>query len=341
MSDKISTGLGEFSKAKFDALLNVRSAALIGIRNVLEAKGFTEVSTASLVNIAGSCENPYASFTLNYYGREAHLSQSAQIQLESLVLRLNRRVFTINNSFREENFDDPEFAGRRLSEFTLIEPEMPMIGFSPDEALAKLIDLQEETLKAATSFVLNRCQADVALLSGNVSHLAGAIDRPFHRITYDDALSILRAEGKPYEFGFDLGIREERLILKYFANHPVFITHFPAAIKFFNMKRMPDEQRVYSVDLLTPRLGETTGGAVREEDGEKIRQNLLSSKIAEVAGRTGGDVLASFEEYLNIFKEEKAFLRAGFGVGFERFIGFLLNSNDILETIAYRTLRPM
>jgi asparaginyl-tRNA synthetase len=341
MSDRIVTGLGEFSKAKFNSLLDVRGTALAAIRQTLEQLNYTEVSTASLVNIAGSCENPYASFTLNYYGREAHLSQSAQIQLEALVLRLNRPVFTVNNSFREENFDDPDMAGRRLSEFTLIEPEAPMAGLDPEAALASIIGTQEKVLKAATAAVLARCGASIDRLGGDADYLARTIKTPFQCITYDRALDILNAEGGSYGFGTDLGIREERAILRYFDNHPVFVTHFPVSIKFFNMKRMDDGERVYSVDLLMPRLGETTGGAVREEDGAKIKRYLLDSKIAQAARKSGGDVLASFEEYLKIFDEEPAMLRGGFGIGFERFVGFLLGSNDILETIAYRTLRPI
>ena len=86
-SDTIKTGLGTFSKDKFSALVTIRAAALKGIRDAIQSDGFTEVTTSSLVNIAGSCENPHASFTLNFYGREAHLSQSAQLQLEALVQR--------------------------------------------------------------------------------------------------------------------------------------------------------------------------------------------------------------------------------------------------------------
>jgi len=130
----ISTALGNFSKHKFNALLNVRSTTLNSIIQILNKLGYTQVTTASLVNIAGSCENPQASFTLNYYGKEAHLSQSAQIQLEALVMRLKKGFFTVNNSFREEHFDDPEADGRRLSEFTLIEPEKPFPNHTPEEA---------------------------------------------------------------------------------------------------------------------------------------------------------------------------------------------------------------
>lgn len=336
----IATGLGKFSKEKFNALLNVRSAALGAIRHALIMDGYTEVSTSSLVNIAGSCENPYASFSLNYYGREAHLSQSAQLQLEALVIRLKRGVFTVNNSFREENYDDPEAKGRRLSEFTLIEPEKPYEGLTPDPALDAIIATEERIIKTAVKSILESYEQDIHLLGGNVEYLTSVLEKPFNRLTYDEAIDRLNQAGGNYQFGDDLGVVEERKILADFGSIPTFVTHYPAAIKFFNMKRTPDQDRVYSVDLLMPRLGETTGGAVREEDGEKIKTYLLDSRVAKYIQDQGGDPLEPFKEYFNLFEQEQPTLRGGFGIGFERFVGFLLNSNDILDTIAYRAMQP-
>ncbi len=336
----IATGLGEFSKAKFNALLNVRGTALTALRNTLFKIGYTEVSTSSLVNIAGSCENPYASFTLNYYGRDAHLSQSAQLQLEALVIRLKRGVFTVNNSFREENYDDPEAQGRRLSEFTLIEPEMPYEGLGADEALNQIIATEEQLIKSATHEVLKNHEQDIRLLNGKVDYLKSTLEQPFNRLTYDEALELLNKKGGNYKFGDDLEVREERAILEHFNNMPTFVTHYPAAIKFFNMKKMDDNERVYSVDLLTPRLGETSGGAVREENPEKIKAYFLESQIASYIQERNGDPFETFREYFNLFEQEEPTLRGGFGIGFERFVGFLLNSNDILDTIAYRAMQP-
>jgi asparaginyl-tRNA synthetase len=332
--------LGDFSKEKFNALLNVRSLALSALRSALVRDKYTEVSTSSLVNIAGSCENPYASFSLNYYGREAHLSQSAQLQLEALVIRLKRGVFTVNNSFREENYDDPEAKGRRLSEFTLIEPEKPYEGLTAEKALNEIIATEEKIIKSAIKEVLENCGNDIALLGGKVDYLKSVLEKNFARITYDQALELLNKEGDSYKFGDDLNVKEERKILAHFNNIPTFVSHYPAKIKFFNMKRTPDGERVYSVDLLMPRLGETTGGAVREEDGEKIKKYLLESRIAKYIREQNGDPLEPFREYFNLFEQEKPTLRGGFGIGFERFVGFLLDSNDILETIAYRAMQP-
>lgn len=340
MNNAIKTNLGTFSKEKFNALLNVRSIALSAIRSALAKEGYTEVSTSSLVNIAGSCENPYASFTLNYYGREAHLSQSAQLQLEALVIRLKRAVFTVNNSFREENYDDPEAKGRRLTEFTLIEPEKSYEGSAAEEALNEIIKTEERVVKEVTKKVLDHCEKDLILLGGNVNYLKSSLQKSFTRITYDEALHLLNADGENYKFGDDLGVKEERKLLAHFGNLPTFVTHYPAKIKFFNMKRTPDGERVYSVDLLMPRLGETIGGAIREEDGNKVKSYLLSSRIASYIQAHGGDPLKQFQEYFHLFEQEEPTPRGGFGIGFERLIGFFLNSNDILETIAYRAMQP-
>src|SRR3989338_9060700 len=340
VNDKISTGLGRFSREKFNALLIVRDTALQAIREALLNKGYKEVTTSSLVNIAGSCENPHASFSLNFYGREAHLSQSAQLQLEALVIRLKQPVFTVNNSFREENFDDPEAEGRRLSEFTLIEPEKPLENLHPEEALNHIIENEEEIIKLAIEKVLNKCSNEIKLLGGDVNFLNKVIASKFNRITHDEAIKLLNKKGFNLKHEDDLGIKEEREILKHFGNIPIFVTHHPAKIKFFNMKRTLDSNRVFSVDLLMPKLGETIGGAVREEDGKKIKKQFLESKIAIFLESKGLDPLQPFTEYFNIFEEEKPLLRGGFGIGFERFVAFLIGSNDILEPIAYRTLHP-
>src|SRR3989338_3295499 len=336
----IDTALGKFSKEKFRALVNVRETALHGLREALKEAGYTEVTTSTLVNIAGSCENPHASFPVDYYGREAHLSQSAQIQLEALVMRLKHGFFTVNNSFREENYDDPEAKGRRLSEFTLIESEKPYESLSYEEALNELIEDQATVIRCTLVKVLSECSEYLTILGGDLSYLERTLDTRFQQITYDDALNLLSNRKRKYEFGADLGITEEREILRHFDNVPTFITHYPSFIKFFNMKRMPDGKRVYSVDLLMPRLGETIGGAVREEDGDVIKEQLETSKVGAFMQEQGIPFPGPFAEYFRTLKEEPPTLRAGYGIGFERLIGFLIGSTDILETVAYRTLQP-
>ena len=240
MKDIITTGIGTFSKDKFRALVKVRAVALQSLREILHELGYNEVTTSSLVNIAGSCENPHATFSINYYGKEAHLSQSAQLQLEALVIRLRQGFFTVNNSFREENYDDPEATGRRLSEFTLIEPEKPYEGHSPEEALQKIIEEKEIVIKFAIRKILEKCPKEIELLGGDINYLKKVAETKFNLLTYDKALELLNAQDgneRDYGFGDDLDIKEERRILTHFDDIPTFVTHYPTKIKFFNMKR--------------------------------------------------------------------------------------------------------
>lgn len=362
----ISTKIGEFDTEKFDALINVREAALEGLREAVKQRKYSEVTVSSLVNIAGSCENPYASFTLNYYGREAHLSQSAQLQLEILVLRLRRGFFTISNSFREEDYTDPEAPGRRLSEFTLVESEMPYESTTPEKALDAVVDEETEVIKDATQKIVDQHLGDITKLGGDVDYLRRVVASPFERITYDEALHLLKKldvkkgeKGivRDYKFGDDLDTAAEKVILKSFGNIPTFVTHYPADIKFFNMKKTSDGQSVYSFDLLAPVLGEMAGGGVREESIEAIRQQLMNSRITEFLrdkARKGAkelrqdpelaarlvDPMVHFSDYISTLGQTQPILTGGYGVGFERFVGFLLQTNDILETVAYRTVRP-
>lgn len=344
LSDEITTPLGVFSREKIEALTKVREEALYEFRDALKGLGYREATTSSLVNIAGSCENPNVSFTLNYYGREAHLSQSAQLQLEALVLRLGRGFFTVNGSFREEHFDDPEAAGRRLSEFTLIEAERPLDFYyesDPASSLSILVEEQKRLTKKLISRILNSSAEEIAHLGGNTSYLEKLIGDTtfFDEITYSQALEILMDDGFSLEFGADLGIREEQAILRYFNDIPTFVTFHPAPLKFFNAARTPDGL-AYSVDLLTPKLGETIGGAVREQDANKIRQYLRESRVGQYLSQQGCDPEAEFREYFDTLEQEPPLLRGGYGIGFERFVAFLIGSNDILDTIAYRSLQP-
>ncbi len=338
VNETIATGLGTFSKEKFNALTAVREAALDALISELK-NGYREVTTSSLVNIAGSCENPNASFSVNYYGRDAHLSQSAQLQLEALVMRLNRGFFTVNNSFREEHFDDPEAAGRRLSEFTLIESERPWDQVDAEDALIIFRQEQEGVVKASIKRLLKECPNEIRTLGGNIRSLNDITYSRFQRVSYGDALSILKKDGIDISLGDDLEIREERAILRYFNNVPTFVSYHPARLKFFNAKRT-HEGLAYSADLLVPKLGEMIGGAVREEDGNKVREYLRASNVGKYLTERGRDPEEVFGEYLRIFDQETPIQRGGCGIGFERFVAFLIGSNDILETISYRTLQP-
>src|ERR1017187_7071141 len=277
---------GVFSKKKMAALLNVRAAASWAIRQFFRREGFTEGTTATIVNIACSCENPYASFPLEFYGGEAYLSQSAQLQLEPIVIRLKRRVFTSAMSFRAENFDDPESPGRRLSEFSLAEIEMPFENVTVDEAFTQLSDLVEQFIKYVIAETLANQRVALELLGANVDTLSTWIEKPFARITWNDASRILKAVPA---VPCDLGIAQERTILRHLDNVPTLLSGHPSPIKFFNIKRTQDNSRCYSVDLLMQPMGEILGGALREESVDRVCDCLRDSKVAEFLQERGGD----------------------------------------------------
>src|SRR5439155_24629181 len=109
----------------------------------------------------------------------------------------------------------------------------------------------------------------------------------------------------------DLGVREERMLLECHGGIPVFVTHHPAHIKFFNMKRTTDGRRAYSVDLLMPPLGESVGGAVREQRGDVVKRQLRESSIASFMEAAGGRVEEAFREYLLLFDQEQEVIRGG------------------------------
>ena len=324
----------------FNALVDVRASALDALRSGLATEKFTEVSTSSLVNIAGSCEDPDLSFRLGYFGKEAFLSQSAQLQLEPLVIRLARRVFSINSSFRAENFHDPEKKDRMLSEFTLVEPEGPCSDNNPATGLNELQDLIEKLIRDACRVVMNTHAESLQLLGGDPLAIERSIGEPFVRISYEDALEILRANQIDIDEQGDLGIRGERAILREFDQKATLVSFHPSKLKFFNLKKTLDGQSAYSVDLLLPPMGEVVGGGVREESLHELKKNLASSKVGSFLRGRGVDPNSAFAQYFSMFDSDKVCLRAGCGIGFERFVAFLIGSSDIIQTVFHRTLVP-
>jgi len=337
----IQTRTGNYSSRKFNALIDVRKDALSVIRRHLEINGFTEVLTAVLVNIAGSCENPYASFKLPYYGKDVHLSQSAQLQLEKLVVSLDRKVFTVNNSFREENFDDPDAAGRRLSEFTLIEPEMPLADNNDENNLISLTKLVTTIIKEVLRQQLDNNEQLLVQLGADIDHLHLCLEMNFRTVDYHEAIDIIRSlTGKYHSLKDGISVKEEKLLLKHFERLPFFIINFPHDQKLFNIKRRPGSDCTYTFDLIMPQLGEAVGGGLREENPDIILSQLHQSKVGKFLHDHNGQPEEVFEEYFNALQQQANCPRGGFGIGFERLIGFLINSNDILHTISYRSFVP-
>lgn len=355
------TAIGKFDQERWDSIVRLRHSVLLAIEEFLVSKKYLKVTTSSLVNVAGSCENPFASFELPYYGnRKAHLSQSAQIQLENMVHRGNgTSVYTVNNSFREEDHNDPDpaQAGRRISEFTLIEPERMVKATTPDDALKQLIKEEEEVIKHVLKKVLKENEKEIKILGGDIELLKKSLKSQFKVITYEEAIALLNKRGgkfkyylkngktikehtgKEYVYGDDFGIREERVILEEFNFVPTFVTHFPREMKFFNMKQREDGV-TYSADLLMWKMGETIGSAVRECDPKIALKHLKESKIGDYLKDRELKPEEVFGEYFSALKDSSIKMTIGYGIGFERLIGNIIQSNDILNTMQHNPIAP-
>ncbi len=355
------TAIGKFDQERWDSIVKLRHSVLLAIEEFLVSKKYLKVTTSSLVNVAGSCENPFVSFELPYYGnRKAHLSQSAQIQLENMVHRGNgTSVYTVNNSFREEDHNDPDpaQAGRRISEFTLIEPERMVKATTPDDALKQLIKEEEEVIKHVLKKVLKDNKKEIQILGGDIKLLEKSVKSKFKVITYEEAIALLNkmggkfkyyvkngktvkeSTGEKYAHGDDFGIREERVILEKFDLVPTFVTHFPKEMKFFNMKQREDGI-TYSADLIMWKMGETIGSAVRECDPKIALKQLRELQVGVYLRDRGLDPKEIFGEYFNSLKDSSIKMTIGYGIGFERLIGNIIQSNDILNTMQHNPIAP-
>jgi asparaginyl-tRNA synthetase len=131
---------------------------------------------------------------------------------------------------------------------------------------------------------------------------------------------------------WDFGIEEENALIRHYGGGPLFLTHHPYAIKYFNMKR--ERETALSVDLLAPPLGEISGGGERETDPGKMSLQLESSRMLKAIVERGGNA-TEFRWYLNLLDDPGLPPRAGFGLGFERLVGFLINADDILRCLEF------
>jgi asparaginyl-tRNA synthetase len=284
------------------------------IRDFLHAQGFVEVETPEITPGTGACESVPTVFPLDFLGRRMFLRQTAQLDLEVAIARWGTpRVFTVGRSFRAE----PRADGRHLCEFTLVEAE------ARDWDLDDLILHQQELLRA----VLRRAIEDPLLPAERRQAIARDL-ASFYVITYDDAVRML---GKQWRE--DLSAQDEASITA--ALGITWVIQYPREIKFFNMldTRENGGRTVDCCDVLLPYSGETFGSSVREHDPAILREKLYSSRMYAQLLEAGGrpDV---FEPYLALF-DGREIRRAGYGLGFDRLIQYILGADDVRAGIPF------
>jgi asparaginyl-tRNA synthetase len=258
-------------------------------------------------------------FTVDHFGGSAYLAQTGQLYLEVLTPFL-KKVWCIGPSFRAE----PSVDERHLTEFTLIELEF-------DGDLRQLMSHIEGVITSMVQECMAKRAADLAFLGVDTERIN--IAPPFKKVTYTDAAEQLSSFG--VKWGDDLKSNHEKALVEMFGNQPLFITHYPKAIKFFNMKQNIHEPTVVnSTDLILPFSGEAVGAAEREYEYEPLLQRLKDSTMLRQLIDNGGSI-HDFDWYLEFYRQYGGTPHAGCGIGLNRVTQYVLGTSDIRASTVF------
>jgi asparaginyl-tRNA synthetase len=279
------------------------------------------VSTLDLMNLPRT-ETGAVDFGQDFFGKEARLTVSGQLNVEAYCCALTR-VYTFGPTFRAENSN----TSRHLSEFWMIEPEIAFADLSDNAQLA------EDMLKYLFDDLLTRRSDDMAFFDlriekGVVDRLKHVVETPFRRLSYTEAIEILKKSGRAFEFpvewGTDLQSEHERFLTEEHFRQPVILTDYPKEIKAFYMRLNDDGKTVGAMDVLMPKIGEIIGGSQREE-----RLEVLDRRIDEMGLRK-----PDYWWYRDL-RRFGTVPHAGFGLGFERLVQFCTGMTNIRDVIPF------
>lgn len=304
------------------AILRIRATIVNALRNWLDDNDFLLVDTPIITPAAG--EETTTLFEVDYFGEPAFLAQTGQLYNEANIGSFGR-VYCFGPTFRAEKSK----TRRHLIEFWMLEPEMAFY------SLEDMMDMEEQLLSSVVARVLEKHPVELEILERDLSRLE-AIKAPFARISYDEAverLQKLHAETTDPEqkdllkitWGEDFGSPHETAIAEMFEK-PVFVYHYPSAVKAFYMQPVEGRPEVCrSVDLLAPEgYGEITGGSERIYDNE-----LMEKRVAAI-----GIPREAYDWYLSLRKFGTV-PHAGFGLGLERTVAWICGLPHVRETIPY------
>ena len=293
-----------------------------------------QVTTKNLYDLKKD-ENGSIIYSDDFFGKQASLTVSGQLEGELGATALGA-IYTFGPTFRAENSNTP----RHLAEFWMVEPEACFID------LNDLMDLEEDFIKYCVRWALDHCKDDLEFLNkmidkGLIERLEGVLKETFVRLSYTEGIEILQkaiADGKkqfefPCNWGDDLASEHERYLVEEYFQKPVIMTHYPKKIKAFYMKI--DEQKpvyngeemeetVQGTDVLFPQIGEIIGGSVREENYNKLVNEI----------ETRGIPMKDMWWYLDT-RRFGSCPHGGFGLGFERLILFITGMANIRDVIPF------
>jgi asparaginyl-tRNA synthetase len=297
--------------AEHVATFRIKAELLHAMREFLAAEEVLEVTPPILTGIPA--EGGAEAFTFDYFGRPGYLSQSAQLYLEAM-LSPHERVYSLTPSFRAEKSRTP----RHITEFQHLEVELAWTD------LDGLIDFLERMVASFCHAVAERRPAELRTLGRAPEELL-AIQPPFPRLPYGEAIDRLASQGFPVRWGSDLGTAEERA-LTLEAHSPLFVTRYPRELKAFYMARSPGDPRtVEATDLLAPEgYGEMVGASCRETNLASLRQ-----RIEEIGANP-----EEYDWYLDLRRHGNV-PHAGFGIGVERVLRWMLRLEHIRDATPF------
>lgn len=296
------------------AVMRVRAEIVAAIRDFFDGRGFTLLDAP--IFTPNACEGTSTLFETQYFDTKAYLSQSGQLYMEAGAAALGK-VYCFGPTFRAEKSK----TRRHLIEFWMVEPE---VAFND---LYDNMELAEQFVEYIVQRTLKNRAEELATLERNTEALKKVV-APFPRLHYSEAAQMIKKENPDFIVGDDFGGTDETIVSSKF-DRPVFVHHYPAAVKAFYMKEDPeDESSSLSCDLLaTEGYGEIIGGGQREDD-----LNRLLSKIKQ-HGLNEED----FKWYLDL-RKYGSFTHSGFGLGLERTVGWVCGLPHVRETAPFPRL---
>jgi asparaginyl-tRNA synthetase len=294
------------------AILRIRHEIINAVRDFFNHRGFILADTPIFTPAA--CEGTTTLFPAQYFDDQtAYLTQSGQLYNEANAMALGR-VYCFGPTFRAEKSK----TRRHLTEFWMVEPE---VAFAD---LNDVMELAEDLVVSVVGRVLEKRRRELTIIERDTSKLE-AVQKPFPRISYDDAVKRLQAKGLPIQWGGDFGGPDETTLSEEY-DRPVLVHRYPAAIKAFYMKPDPDRADLaLGVDMLAPEgYGEIIGGGERLADLDLLLQRLKEHNLPQEA----------FEWYLDL-RRYGTVPHGGFGMGIERVVSWICKLDHVRETIPY------
>ena len=320
----------------FSAVFRIRSVAAMAVHEYFQSQGFvyvhTPIITGSDCEGAGEMfrvttidpanpprnEDGSIDYSQDFFGKATNLTVSGQLNCENFAMAFGD-VYTFGPTFRAENSNTQ----RHAAEFWMIEPEMAFADLDDD------LECMEGMVKYIINRVLERCPQEMEFCNkfvdkGLLDRLNNVVSNEFGRVTYTEAVEILKNSGHefdyPVEWGIDLQTEHERYLTEEVFKKPLFVTDYPKDIKAFYMRLNDDGKTVAAADCLVPGIGEIIGGSQREE-----RLDLLTARMQEL-GLNEED----YWWYMDL-RRYGSCRHAGFGLGFERMVMYLTGVTNIRD----------